>query len=62
MNKSIICACKSGYYGAKCEYKHNNLTSKETCVTNVCQNNGKCSLQNGKGNLGILFLILPKEN
>jgi hypothetical protein len=46
MNNSIICVCKSGYYGAKCEFK---ITDKEICITNVCQNNGSCSIQNGKG-------------
>jgi Notch-like protein len=55
MNNSIICACKSGYYGAKCEYKLGNLTTKEMCLTNVCQNNGKCSIQNGKGNLLLIY-------
>ncbi len=55
MNNSIICACKSNFYGPKCQYKLNRMIIKEKCVTNVCQNNGVCSLLNSRGRQQIYF-------
>lgn len=64
MNNSIICACKPNFYGPKCEFKlksviaasavssksdRNDVTSREACLTNVCLNNGSCSIRRGKG-------------
>ena len=71
MNNSIICACKSNYYGPKCEFKLNSVVqsastssdgssaSRDSCLTNVCLNNGSCSIKRGKGN--IYFISQPCE-
>lgn len=48
MNNSIICACTLDYYGPKCEYKLAGPKS-EKCITNVCQNNGTCTMIAGQG-------------
>lgn len=67
MNNSIICACKPNYYGPKCQFKLNNLTAKETCLTNVCKNNGICKLRNGNGKLFnkyklLVFFFISRNN
>ncbi|CAF0718096.1 unnamed protein product, partial [Brachionus calyciflorus] len=49
MNNSIICACEIGYYGPKCEFKLTGLKT-EACLTNVCQNDGLCSIKMGRVN------------
>lgn len=59
MNNSIICACEIGYYGPRCEFK---LTAVKTepCLTNVCQNDGVCSITAARGKL--IIMILFKNN
>jgi hypothetical protein len=54
MNNSVICACEIGYYGPKCEFKLNTFRT-EACLTNVCQNNGICSIKKGRGKFWLLI-------
>lgn len=74
MNNSIICACKSNYYGPKCEFKLNSVvqsastssdgstSSRDSCLTNVCLNNGSCSIKRGKGNINLIWYQVKKSN
>ena len=89
MNNSIICACKSNFYGPRCEFKLKSrnsaaaaaaigdansgsgsamgsgsglvgavgaaTSSKESCLTNVCLNNGSCAIKKGRGELQLKY-------
>jgi hypothetical protein len=46
IEQSIVCACSSNFYGPKCEYSRINSIFTPECNSQLCYNNGVCSLSN----------------
>lgn len=48
INNSVICACTANFHGPKCEFPRTNSNFTPECNSQLCYNNGVCTLSDKK--------------